>query len=117
VLAGLKICDRLFTPSPPLGDFQVIVKHKARLVGKGYVQKIGVDFHEVFALVARLDSVRLLLAHVAKERWIVHHMDVKSMFLNGYLNEDVYVVQPLGFMKEGQEHKVYMLHKALYGLK
>jgi hypothetical protein len=75
------------------------------------------DFDEVFAPVARLDSVRLLLALAAQEGWIVHHMDVKSAFLNGELKEEVYVVQPPGYVKEGQEHKVYKLHKALYGLR
>jgi hypothetical protein len=69
----------------------VITKHKARLVAKGYVQRQGVDFDEVFAPVARLESVRLLLAHAASEGWAVHHMDVKSAFLNGVLQEEVYV--------------------------
>jgi hypothetical protein len=91
-------------------------KHKARLVAKGYVQKAGVDFDEVFAPTARLDSVRLLLALASQKGWIVHHMDVKSAFLNGELKEEVYVVQPPGYVKVGHEHKVYKLHKALYGL-
>jgi transposase InsO family protein len=95
----------------------VIVKHKARLVAKGYVQQAGIDFDEVFAPVARLDSVRLLLALAAQEGWKVHHMDVKSAFLNGDLKEVVYVVQPPGYVKKGQEHKVYKLNKALYGLR
>jgi transposase InsO family protein len=94
-----------------------IVKHKARLVAKGYVQQAGVDFDEVFAPVARLDSVRLLLALAVQEGWKVHHMDVKSAFLNGELQEEVYVVQPPGFIVEGEEHKVYRLDKALYGLR
>ena len=72
----------------------VITKHKARLVAKGYVQCQGVDFDEVFAPVARLESVQLLLAHAACEGWVVHHMDVKSAFLNGVLQEEVYVEQP-----------------------
>ncbi|WVZ96400.1 hypothetical protein U9M48_042040 [Paspalum notatum var. saurae] len=84
-----------------------VVKHKARLVAKGYVQKEGVDFDEVFAPVAQLDLVRLLLALAAQEGWIVHHMDVKSAFLNGELEEDVYVyvVEPPGFVVVGQENK------------
>ena len=68
-----------------------VVKHKARLVAKGYVQKQGVDFEEVFTPVARLESVRLLLAIAAHHSWEVHHMDVKSTFLNGELKETVYV--------------------------
>ncbi|WVZ50903.1 hypothetical protein U9M48_002109, partial [Paspalum notatum var. saurae] len=87
-----------------------IVKHKARLVAKGYVQRAGIDFDEVFAPVARLDSIRLLLALAAQEEWIVHHMDVKSAFLNGELEEQVYVVQPPGFVVEGQEHKSPLEH-------
>jgi hypothetical protein len=73
----------------------LICKYKGRLVAKGYVQRQGVDFDEVFAPVARLESVRLLLAYAAAEGWTVHHMDVKSAFLNRELLEDVYVEQPL----------------------
>jgi hypothetical protein len=64
-----------------------IVKHKARLVTRGFVQQEGIDFDEVFAPVARMESVRLLLALAAQEGWRVHHMDVKSAFLNGDLKE------------------------------
>jgi hypothetical protein len=95
----------------------VVVKHKARLVAKGYVHKHGVDFEEVFAPVARLDTVRLLLALAAHEGWEIHHMDVKSAFLNGDLEEEVYVSQPDGFVTKGEEHKVLKLHKALYELR
>uniref|UniRef100_A0ACD5WTY3 Uncharacterized protein n=1 Tax=Avena sativa TaxID=4498 RepID=A0ACD5WTY3_AVESA len=94
-----------------------VAKHKARLVAKGYVQREGVDFDEVFAPVARLDSVRLLIAIAAKLDWKLHHLDVKSAFLNGELAEEVYVAQPPGFAKVGEEHKVLRLHKALYGLR
>ena len=62
-----------------------IIKHKARLVAKGYVQRHGVDFDEVFALVARMESVRVILILAAQLNWSVHHMDVKSAFLNGDL--------------------------------
>lgn len=94
-----------------------IIKHKARLVAKGYVQKQGIDFEEVFAPVTRMETVRLLLALAAKNEWEVHHMDVKSAFLNGDLQEEVYVSQPEGYVKENQERKVYKLLKALYGLR
>jgi hypothetical protein len=94
-----------------------IVKHKARLVAKWYVQKEEIDFEEVFAPVAMLDSVRLLLALATQEGWKVHHMDVKSAFLNGELREEVYVSQPPGFAVKGQEHKVYKVNKAIYGFK
>lgn len=95
----------------------IVTRYKARLVAKGYVQRHGIDFDEVFAPVARLESVRLLLAHAAGEGWAVHHMDVKSAFLNGKLLEDVYVEQPPGFVVKRQEHKVLHLVKALYGLR
>src|SRR5438128_7417642 len=94
-----------------------IVKHKARLVAKGYVQQLGIDFEEVFTPVARVESVRLLLALTAHRGWSVHHMNVKSVFLNGDLQEEVYVIQPSGFVITGKEHKVLRLHKALYGLR
>jgi 6-phosphofructokinase len=94
-----------------------IVKYKARLVAKGYIQRQGIDFDEVFATVARLESVRLLLAVAAHEGWEVHHMDVKSAFLNGELQEEVYVAHLAGFMVSGMEHKVLRLKKALYGLR
>jgi hypothetical protein len=94
-----------------------VIKHKARLVAKGYVQKQGIDFEEVFAPVARIESVRLLLALAANEGWPVHHMDVKSAFLNGELEEEVYVAQAPGFVVTGEEGKVFRLRKALYGLR
>ncbi|WVZ58492.1 hypothetical protein U9M48_008764 [Paspalum notatum var. saurae] len=94
-----------------------VVKHKARLVAKGYVQRQGIDYEEVFAPVARMESVRVLLAVAAQRGWAVHHMDVKSAFLNGELAEEVYVVQPPGFIAAGHEDKVLRLHKALYGLR
>ncbi len=94
-----------------------IIKHKAWLVAKGYVQKQGVDFEEVFAPVARLDTVRVVLAVAADRRWQVHHLDVKSAFLNGELEEEVYVAQPEGFARSGKEHLVLKLHKALNGLR
>jgi len=94
-----------------------VVKHKARLVAKGYVQKHGVDYEEVFAPVARLDTVRVLLALAANPGWKVHHLDVKSAFLHGELEEEVYVSQPEGYVVKGKEQCVLKLSKALYGLK
>ncbi|CAA6661430.1 unnamed protein product [Spirodela intermedia] len=95
---------------------RAVAKYKARLVVKGYAQRQGIDYDEVFAPVARLDTVRLLIALAAHEGWKVHHMDVKSAFLNGDLKEEVYVEQPAGFISTGNEHKVFKLKKALYGL-
>lgn len=90
-----------------------IIKHKARLVEKGYAQQPGIDYDEVFAPVTRLETVRLLLALAAKHELEVHHLDVKSAFLNGILDEEVYVSQPKGYVKAGHEQKVYKLLKAL----
>nr|GEY25463.1 ribonuclease H-like domain, reverse transcriptase, RNA-dependent DNA polymerase [Tanacetum cinerariifolium] len=94
-----------------------IIKHKARLVSKGYVQEHGIDYDEVFAPVARMETVRLILALSAYHGWEVHHLDVKSAFLHGELKEEVYVTQLEGFKKPGNENKVYRYVKALYGLK
>jgi hypothetical protein len=69
-----------------------------------------------FALVARLDSVHLLIALMAHKRWEVHHMDVKSVFLNGDMREEIYIEQPTSFIIASKEHKVIKLKKALYGL-
>lgn len=93
-----------------------IIKYKARLVAKGYVQKQGVDYEEVFAPVTRLETVRLLLALAARNGWEIHHLDVKSAFLNGELQETVFVSQPPSFEVRNKEHLVYKLLKALYGL-
>ena len=94
-----------------------IIKHKARLVVKGYVQQQGIDFDEVFTPVTRLDTVRVMLAIAENRGWQVHHLEVKSAFLNGELQEEVYVTQPEGYEVKGKESLVYKLYKALYGLR
>lgn len=93
-----------------------IQKHKARLVAKGYSQQPGIDYNETFAPVARLDTIRALIALTAQKGWSIYQLDVKSAFLNGVLEEEIYVEQPQGFVK-GNESKVLRLKKALYGLK
>jgi hypothetical protein len=93
-----------------------VSKHKARLVVKGYAQRHGIDYDKVFASMARTDLVCLLTALATHEGWEVHYMDVKSVFLNGDLLEEVYVEQPAGFIFAGKEHKVLKVKKALYGL-
>jgi hypothetical protein len=95
----------------------VIIKHKAHLVARGFLQREGIDFDDAFAPMVRMESVRLLLALAAQEGWRVHHMDVKSTFLNSDLKEEVYVHQPLGFAIPDKEGKVMRLHKVLYGLR
>jgi hypothetical protein len=94
-----------------------VQRNKARLVAKGYSLQPGVDFHETFAPVARLDTVRALISLAAQKGWLLYQLDVKSAFLNGELKEEVYVEQPQGFVIQGEEEKVYKLRKALYGLK
>ncbi|KAK4401281.1 Retrovirus-related Pol polyprotein from transposon RE1 [Sesamum angolense] len=75
-----------------------IQKHKARLVAKGYSQLPGIDYTETFAPVARLDTIRALIAIAANKKWKIYQMDVKSAFLNGYIDEEIYVEQPQGFI-------------------
>jgi len=94
-----------------------ISKHKARLVARGFLHRYGVDYNEVFAPVARLETIRLVVALASSKNFSLSHLDVKSAFLNGPLEEDVYVTQPLGFEVKGKERMVYKLHKALYDLK
>ena len=94
-----------------------INKYKSRLLAKGYIQRHGIDFEEVFAPVARIETVRFLIALAASSEWEIHHLDVKTAFLHGELKEVVYVSQPEGFEVRGHEEKVYKLHKALYGLR
>ncbi|MCH83109.1 copia-type polyprotein [Trifolium medium] len=93
-----------------------IDKYNARLVAKGYTQKYGIDYNEVFAPVARWETIRTVLALAASKGWCIYQLDVKSAFLHGDLTEDIYVEQPLGHQKEDNK-KVYKLKKALYGLK
>ncbi|KAI5334234.1 hypothetical protein L3X38_024367 [Prunus dulcis] len=94
-----------------------VQKNKARLVAKGYVQKPGIDYNETFAPVARLHTIRTLISLAAQKGWKLYQLDVQSAFLNGKLQEEVYVEQPEGFVVQGKEDRVYRLHKALYGLK
>jgi hypothetical protein len=84
---------------------------------KDYAQVFGVDFSETFAPVAQFDTIRLLLALSAQKDWKVYQLDVKSAFLNGYLQEEIFIEQPKGFEVKGLEEKVYLLKNALYGLK
>nr|GFC43683.1 retrovirus-related Pol polyprotein from transposon TNT 1-94 [Tanacetum cinerariifolium] len=84
---------------------------------RGYRQEEGIDFEESFALVARLESIRIFLAYVAHKNMVVYQMDVKTAILNGNLREDVYVSQPDGFVGPDNPNHVYKLKKALYGLK
>jgi len=100
-----------------LNEYAEVEKHKARLVAKGYAQIFGLDYTEVFAPVAKLDTVRLILALAAQHEWEIFQHVVKSAFLHGELEEEVFIEQLEGFIIRGNEDKVYRLKKALYGLK
>jgi hypothetical protein len=95
----------------------VVTRIKARLVAKGYAQVTGLDFEETFAPVARLESIRILLAYVAHHSFKFFQMDVKSAFLNGPIKEEVYVEQPPGFEDDRYPDHIYKISKALYGHK
>lgn len=86
-----------------------INRFKARLVAKGFLQQPRIDFGEMFAPVARLDIVSAVLATTAQKKWKVYHMDVKSTFLNGILEEEIYVQQHPGYEVESNEEKIYRL--------
>nr|GEY38663.1 copia protein [Tanacetum cinerariifolium] len=100
-----------------LDELGGILKNKARLVAHGYRQEEGIDFEESFALVARLEAIRIFLAYATHKNMVVYQMDVKTAFLNGNLREEVYVSQPDGFVDQDNPNHVYKLKKALYGLK
>ncbi|WVY91611.1 hypothetical protein V8G54_037125 [Vigna mungo] len=94
-----------------------VSRYKARLVVKGFLQKQGLDFNGVFAPVARMDNIRLVIVVACARRWSLCKLDVKSAFLHGPLEEEVYIQQPPEFVNKDKEHCVYRLRKALYGLK
>jgi hypothetical protein len=99
------------------GEKGEVVTNKSRLVAQGFSQKEWIDYEESFSLVARLEAIRILLAFSVNKGFKLHQRDVKSALLNGVLEEEVYVRQPLGFESEKYPHRVYKLMKVLYGLK
>ncbi|GJZ17738.1 putative ribonuclease H-like domain-containing protein [Tanacetum coccineum] len=94
----------------------IVIRNKARLVAQGYTQEEGIDYEEVFAPVVRIEAIRLFLAYASFMGFMVYQMDVKSAFLYGQIEEDVYVCQPSGFEDPDYPDKVYKVVKALYGL-
>ena len=94
-----------------------IERFKARLVAKGYAQKYGIDYDETFSPVIRFSSIRALLAYAVQNDLLVHQMDVVTAFLNGNLEEEIYMEQPDGYIQPGKENLVCKLQKSLYGLK
>ncbi|GJT51682.1 retrovirus-related pol polyprotein from transposon TNT 1-94 [Tanacetum coccineum] len=100
-----------------LDENGIVSRNKARLVAQGYNQQEGINYDETYAPVARLESIRILLAYACALDFKLFQMDVKSAFLNGFINEEVYVAQPPGFIDFEKPDHVYKLKKALYGLK
>ncbi|GJR19257.1 retrovirus-related pol polyprotein from transposon TNT 1-94 [Tanacetum coccineum] len=99
-----------------LDENGVVFRNKARLVAQGYNQQEGINYDETYAPVARLESIRILLAYACTLDFKLFQMDVKSVFLNGFINEEVYVAQPLGLIDFEKPDHIYKLKKALYGL-
>ena len=95
----------------------IVIRNKSRFVAQGYTKVEGIDFDEIFALVARLESIRILLAIASHLNSKLYQMDVKSAFLNGMLQEEVYIEQPKGFVDPHRLDDVYKLKRSLYGLK
>ena len=94
-----------------------VERFKARVVAKGYAQKYGIDYEETFSPVVRFSSIRTLLAYAVQNEMLIHQMDVVTAFLNGKLEEEIYMEQPDGYVHPGKEHLVCKLQKSLYGLK
>ncbi|GKG18789.1 putative ribonuclease H-like domain-containing protein [Tanacetum coccineum] len=93
----------------------LLLRIKQGLVAQGYTQEKGIDYDEVFAPVARIESIRLFLAYASFKDFMVHQMDVKSAFLYGKIDEEVYVCQPPGFKDPDFPNRVYKVEQALYG--
>ena len=99
------------------GENGLVVRNKARLVAQGFSQKEGIDYEETFAPVAHLEAIRILLAFSVAKGFKLFQMDVKSAFLNGFIEEEVYVRQPPGFESPKYPDRVFKLQRALYGQK
>ncbi|GJX55592.1 putative ribonuclease H-like domain-containing protein [Tanacetum coccineum] len=113
---GMKVIGTKWVYRNKRDERGVVVRNKARLVAQGYTQEEGIDYDEVFAPVARIEAIRLFLAFASFMGFIVYQIDVKSAFLYGTIDEEVYVSQPPGFVDPDHPKKVYKVVKALYGL-
>ena len=100
-----------------MNAYNCIERYKARLVAQGFSQRKGLDYDELFSPVIRFESVRTLIAISVQKGFKLHQLDVTTAFLNGHLEEEVYMRQPEGFVVKGKEHLVCKLKHSLYGLK
>jgi hypothetical protein len=116
-LKNKNVIDTKWVFRSKLNEDGHVTRNKARLVCKGYAQIEGIDFEETFAPVARMEEIHLLLAYACSKNIKVYQMDVKSSFLNGELEEEVYIEQPEGFQLSENASYVCTLNKAMYGLK
>src|SRR4051812_7375456 len=114
---GFNIIETKWVFRNKLSEKGEVVRNKARLVAQGYSQQEGIDYTETFAPVARLESIRLLISFATQHNITLYQMDVKSAFLNGYIDEEVYVHQPPGFEDSKSPEHVFKLKKSLNGLK
>ena len=114
--AGKRSLDTRWVFRNKQDESGVIVRNKARLVVRGFRQIDGLDYKEVYAPVARLEAIRILLAYASFMDFTVYQMDVKTAFLYGKVKEEIYVDQPPGFVNPQFPDLVYKLDKALYGL-
>jgi hypothetical protein len=113
---GMKVIGKKWVFRNKKDERGIVIRNKARLVAQGYTQEEGIDYEEVFAPVARIEAIRLFLAYASFMGFTVYQMDVKSAFLYGKIDEEVYVSQPPGFEDPEHPNKVYKVVKALYGL-
>ena len=114
---GRKIVGSKWVFKEKMGADGTTERYKARLVAQGFSQKRGLDYDETFSPVVRTESVRSMIALAATDNLLLHQMDVTTAFLNGTLEEEVYMKQPEGFATKGKEHLVCKLKKSIYGLK
>ncbi|GJY25969.1 retrovirus-related pol polyprotein from transposon TNT 1-94 [Tanacetum coccineum] len=114
---GMTIIGTKWVYRNKLDENGILTRNKSRLVAQGYNQQEGIDYDETYAPVARLESIRILLAYACTLDFKLFQMDVKGAFFNGFINEEVYVAQPPGFIDFAKPNHVYRLKKALYELK
>ncbi|KAH9725329.1 retrovirus-related pol polyprotein from transposon RE1 [Citrus sinensis] len=117
VQEGTKVIGKKWVYKVKHNPYGTVARHKARLVAKGYNQTAGVDYTETFSPVAKSSTIKVLLSLAVIYGWDIKQVDVNNAFLNGELNETVFMEQPEGFKVKGKENYVYRLKKALYGLK